>query len=340
MTRLKRAEEALRASEERYGALFNSIDEGFCVIEMFFDKNEKPVDYRFLEVSPSFEKQTGLKDAQGKSMRELAPDHEQHWFDIYGKIAVTGVPVRFQNRAEQLHRWYDVYAFRFGAEEKRQVGILFNDITERKRIEEHRDLLLRDANHRVKNALTTVQAIASQTLRHSTTLEDFRLAFQGRLSALARVHDLLVNENAQGADIAQLLRQTLAPHGAGDGGHITIDGPPQTVPRLSGTSLLLIFHELATNAAKHGALSVGGGRLTVTWELEEGGPGAPRQIHLRWVESDGPRATAPAHRGFGTTLIERVTAQELGGTANLDFRETGLHCELIFPLQFNRDTPE
>ena len=132
----KRAEYELSEAEKHYRMLFNAIDEGFCIIEVIFDENEKPIDYRFLEINPSFEKQTGLIDAQGKRMRELAPKHEEHWFEIYGKIAVTGQPARFVNRAEQLHRWYDVYAFRFGQPENRQVAILFNDITERKRVEE------------------------------------------------------------------------------------------------------------------------------------------------------------------------------------------------------------
>jgi PAS domain S-box-containing protein len=126
---------ALRASEEQYRTLFNSIDEGFCIIEMIFDNRQKPVDYRFLSVNPAFEKQTGLIDAQGKTMRWFAPNHEEYWFDIYGGIALTGEPARFENRAEQLHRWYDVYAFRFGKAEKRQVAILFNDITIRKETE-------------------------------------------------------------------------------------------------------------------------------------------------------------------------------------------------------------
>ncbi|MDD5139454.1 MAG: PAS domain S-box protein [Verrucomicrobiales bacterium] len=130
------AQRALRESEARYRTLFNSIDEGFCIIEMMFDEQEKPVDYRFLEINPSFEKQTGLRDAVGKRMRELAPQHEAHWFETYGRIAVTGEAARFQNRAEQLHRSYDVYAFRFGEPKSRQVAILFSDITERKQMEE------------------------------------------------------------------------------------------------------------------------------------------------------------------------------------------------------------
>jgi PAS domain S-box-containing protein len=136
VTGRKRVEEALRESEERYRWLFNAMDEGFCIVEVIFDDEDRPVDYVFLEVNAAFEEQTGLIDAQGKRMRELAPAHEEYWFETYGEIALTGRPARFVNRAEQLHRWYDVYAFRFGQPEDRQVAILFNDITERKHAEE------------------------------------------------------------------------------------------------------------------------------------------------------------------------------------------------------------
>lgn len=135
VTKRKQAEDQLKESEEKYTKLFNSIDEGFCIIEMIFDARKKPVDYRFLVINASFERQTGLHDAVGKRMREFAPDHEEHWFEIYGKIALTGESVRFENRAEQLRRWYDVYAFRFGEPKNLQVAILFNDITERKKAE-------------------------------------------------------------------------------------------------------------------------------------------------------------------------------------------------------------
>ncbi len=97
-----------------------------------FDEQERPIDFRFLELNPAFEKQTGLSNALGRRMRDVAPNLEEHWFEIYGRIALTGEPARFQNEAKELHRWYDVYAFRLGEPHRRQVAILFNDITARK----------------------------------------------------------------------------------------------------------------------------------------------------------------------------------------------------------------
>ena len=135
LTDRKRAEAELRQSEKNYRVLFESIDEGFCTIEVLFDENEMPFDYRFLQISPSFERQTGIKNAAGRRMREIAPLHEEHWFENYGRIALTGEPMRFENEAKQLGRWYDVYAFRVDEPGRRNVGILFNDITERKRAE-------------------------------------------------------------------------------------------------------------------------------------------------------------------------------------------------------------
>jgi PAS domain S-box-containing protein len=133
---MKQAEEALRKSEERYRTLFNSLIMGFCTIEVLFDGDGKPVDYRFLEINPAFEGQTGLRNAQGKRIRELVPDNEEYWFEIYGKVALTGEPARFVNEAKALGRWYDVSAYRVEGPKSRKVAIIFNDITEGKRAEE------------------------------------------------------------------------------------------------------------------------------------------------------------------------------------------------------------
>ena len=131
----KQAEEALRLSEERYRALFENMNEGFCMAEVLFDADNQPIDYRLLEINSVFEKHSGLKDAQGKTARELHPELEQYWIDLYGKVVLTGEPVRYENHSEALGRWFDVSAFRIGQPESRKVAILFKDISQRKQTE-------------------------------------------------------------------------------------------------------------------------------------------------------------------------------------------------------------
>ena len=136
ITARKRAEEALRQSEARYRTLFETMDEGFCIFEMLFDEQDKPIDYRFLEGNPAFARFTGLENAIGKTARELVPNLEAHWFELYGNVALTGEPLRFVQGSAAMGRWFEVYAFRFGRPESRQVALLFTNITERKQAED------------------------------------------------------------------------------------------------------------------------------------------------------------------------------------------------------------
>jgi PAS domain S-box-containing protein len=142
VTGRKETEAALRRSEAQYRMLFNSIDEGFCVIELLFDDAGAPVDYRFLEANPMFEQQTGLSRVVGKTAREVVPSLEPHWFATYGAVALSGEPLRFTDEAKAMGRWFDVYAFRLGGSESRKVALLFTDITERRRAEAEREGLL------------------------------------------------------------------------------------------------------------------------------------------------------------------------------------------------------
>lgn len=130
ITKKKQNEEALRKSEEKYHILFNSIDEGFCIIEVIFDAVGKPANFRYLKVNRAFEKQSGIQNAVGKCIRDLVPDLEEEWFEIYGKVALTGEPIRFQNESKVLNCWYSLYAFRVGTQDKGKVAVLFKDITD------------------------------------------------------------------------------------------------------------------------------------------------------------------------------------------------------------------
>jgi PAS domain S-box-containing protein len=147
----KEAEAALRESEARYRTLFENVDAGFCIIEMIFDAEGRPVDYRFLEVNPAFEKQAGFSNAAGRRMREIVPEHEELWFERYGRVAMTGEAMQFEDGSAALGKWWDVHAFRIGAPEQRRVALLFKDVTERRRIDSY--LRANEARLRFQNEL-------------------------------------------------------------------------------------------------------------------------------------------------------------------------------------------
>jgi PAS domain S-box-containing protein len=168
LTRRQQAQEKLRESDERYRTLFNTLIEGFCIIEVIFDAESRPVDYRFLEINEAFEGQTGLKNARGRLMRDLAPEHEVHWFEIYGRVALTGQPAHFVNEARALGRWYEVNAYRVGEPERRRVAILFSDISERKRAEEK----IRASEEKFARAFATnPAALAITRIEDGVTIE-------------------------------------------------------------------------------------------------------------------------------------------------------------------------
>lgn len=197
------------------------------------------------------------------------------------------------------------------------------DITERKQAEERQRLLLEELNHRVKNTLASVQAIALQTLRSSPP-EQFAGLFQSRLEALAQAHDLLTRRHWTGARLDEVADLALKPYGAD---RVAITGPSVSLAPGVAVSLHLAFHELATNAAKYGALSVAGGRVLLDWRLGEGG-----KLLLAWREEGGPPVRPPVRRGFGTRLIERGLAHDLDGEVKLDFAPGGVRCALHIPF--------
>lgn len=181
-------------------------------------------------------------------------------------------------------------------------------------------LLVEELNHRVKNTLAVLQAIASQTFRSATRPE--RVTFDGRLGALARAHDLLSQEKWAGAGMHDVVNRVLEPYSVLGTPRISITGPkvPLTPPR--AVMMSMILHEIATNAAKYGALSNDSGSIAISWALRADAPAEGLQV--TWVESGGPRVTAPTRKGFGSRLIERCARDQLGGSATADFLPTGV----------------
>ncbi|AWN48651.1 histidine kinase [Methylobacterium terrae] len=204
------------------------------------------------------------------------------------------------------------------------------DVTERKRGDEHRALLAEELNHRVKNSLATVQSIANQTLAHATSLAEARTAFNARLQSLASAHDVLTRESWEGATLAEIVEESLRPFRTATGARFKTGGPPVRLPPRLALAFVMALHELATNAVKYGALSNAQGRVILNWDVVDGA--SPGRLWLRWEEIGGPPVAEPTRRGFGSRMIERVLAAELGGTAEVEYRPRGVVATVEAPL--------
>jgi two-component sensor histidine kinase len=316
-----------------YRALFDAIDYGFCIIQVLFDAQGRPHDYRFLETNTTFVAQTGLHNAVGCTMRTLEPEHEAHWFEIYGDVALTGKPLRFERPAGALGRWYDVYAFRVDAPAKHHVAVLFNDITQRKRDEERLVLLNREIGHRARNMLAVVSSIARLT--NAESVEAYKTALLGRIDALAISQSLVSEASAEQVDIVRLMEEELATFRSAQPQRVTLSGPSVMLDPASVQALAMAAHELATNAVKHGALSTDQGHVSVEWSQGEDG-----QVRLRWSETGGPAVREPTRRGLGLGTIMSCAYDEFGsGQVGFDWRPQGLVCELTLPGSRSRREP-
>jgi len=202
------------------------------------------------------------------------------------------------------------------------------DMTERKTAEERHKTLIDELNHRVKNTLATVQAIAQQTMRDETARE-IREAFIARLMALSKAHDLLAIEGWRAADLKAIVRDVLAPFQSGGHERIQFSGNSVKLNPTMALTMSMVLHEMAGNAAKFGALSTAGGRLAVSWEVDRGLKG--QTLYLVWIETGGPTVRSPGERGFGTRLLERGIVQQLHGMAVVDFEPAGLRCRMEIP---------
>ncbi|WP_110350645.1 HWE histidine kinase domain-containing protein [Methylobacterium sp. B4] len=229
-------------------------------------------------------------------------------------------------------RWLQVRGQAFydgGGSPVSMAGVTI-DVTERKRAEEHRALLADELNHRVKNSMATMLSIASQTLRNASSLEDAQETLVARVKSLSAAHDVLTRESWAGASLGEVVGEALHAFQDDARQRFLVNGPEVWLePRLA-LAFTMALHELATNAVKYGALSNEGGRVVLDWEVMDAAT-SPR-LRLRWEEVGGPPVVAPSRTGFGTRLIERALATEMGGTARIEYHPRGISFELMAPL--------
>ncbi len=310
-----RLQRALAQSEARASRLLESITDGFIAVArdwriIFLNDQGERILRPLLRSGAAF---------RGASFWEAFPEVVGTPFEaVYRRAMEEGVAGSTEAYFAPLGTWFDlrVYPTADG------ISGHFLDVGERKRAERHRELLIHELNHRVKNTLAIVQAIAVQTFRAKPDLASGAAAFQQRLSALGAAHNLLTREHWEKVSLGALAQEVTAT--ASDrADRMELEGPEMALTPKAAITLGMALHELCTNALKHGALSVEAGRVELSWG--EAGPGG---LWLIWREWDGPPLLPPTHRGFGLRMIEQALAQEFAGQVTLEFLPDGLVCTL------------
>jgi PAS domain S-box-containing protein len=270
----------------------------------------------------------------GRTEAQLLPPESREAVIALKRAALeTGSPQDSEVSINTLsgERWYDLHI-----EPLRDIGgtivglsCAAVDITERKEGEVHLRLLMRELTHRSKNLLAVIQAMARQTAHHVGSIEAFLEQFSARLQALATSHDLLVQESWYGVSLFELVRSQLGHYLDSEGPQVSVDGPSVVLKPEAAQSLGLALHELATNAAKYGALSVSGGHVSINWTRL---PAAESNgVEIWWSEERGPKVKAPRKRGFGTMVIQHNLARALDAEVSMSFSPAGLRCRIVIP---------
>jgi PAS domain S-box-containing protein len=269
-----------------------------------------------------------LHDDEGVRTKFHPDDMEQMWANVAKALDPLGDGLyEVEYRVKQLDggwRWLSAWGlveFEGEGPDRKAVAIAgaSRDLTAMKRAQELQRLLANELNHRVKNTLATVQSITSQTLRGATDLELARNALEERIISLSRAHDLLTDRSWSGADLRDVVQKALQPFSPAQ---LELAGPSVEMPPQHALALSLALHELATNAAKYGALSAPEGRVQVAWTNDG------RELRLCWQERGGPPVSPPVRRGFGSRLLE-ATFRDLGGRSVIDFGAAGVRAEFF-----------
>jgi PAS domain S-box-containing protein len=269
------------------------------------------------------------EDMLGRVLWELLPGARETGL---GKLFLGTMESRETIRNEEESvvfpgRWMAYRLFPLGD----GMGVVFRDITDRRRAEAQRDLLITELGHRIRNTLAIVQAIAAQTFGASGLDPSVRRAFEARLVALSNVHGVLTQRSWQSADLHDVIRSAIQPHGAQGQERFSVQGPPLRLGPKSAVALSMAVHELCTNATKYGALSATAGRVDISWAVEG------ERLKWQWRERGGPPVVAPVRTGLGSTMIERSLAAQLSGRVTIDYAADGLTCAIDAPLEAIRE---
>ena len=279
-----------------------------------------------------------LHDDEGVRDKFHADDMDLMWSRVAKAVDPDGDGLYdVEYRVKQLDgswKWLSAWGyveFEGEGEDRKPVAITgaSRDISELVQATDAQKLLINELNHRVKNMLATVQSVAMQTQR--STPDAFSERFEARLMALSRAHDLLTHHQWAGVGLRELLEQAVSPFAGGDADSaIRLGGPDHTLSAQAALALAMVIHELATNAAKYGALSVPSGRVDLVWSVRA--KDGADWLFMEWLEQDGPAVKEPARRGFGSRLIQRTIDKDLGGKADIRFLPAGVQGTLAFPL--------
>lgn len=329
------AERRIAAEKDRLRELFHQAP-GFMVIY-------SGPEHVFELVNEAYYQLVGRREIVGRPLLEALPELADQGYDtLLDEVYRTRQPFvgrslsvyLLRDPSKQPEQRFVDFVYQPILDREGQVTGVFaegSDVTERVRSEEHQRLLLNELNHRVKNTLTTVQSIVSQTLRTAGSMEAAQEAIESRLFALSRAHDVLTRENWDGAWIGEVIAQAISPFQAAGQKRIHSQGTEVRLPPNVALAIAMALQELATNAVKYGALSNGTGQVAVSWSVDRARE-IPHLV-LTWEEMGGPPVTPPARRGFGTRLVERSLAQgRMSGEARISFAPTGVVCTIAAPL--------
>lgn len=331
VTARREAEAKLSRSEQRLSLVVRQSPMASIVWDL---------EFRVIEWNPAAEGIFGYPahEAMGRHARFIVPEEVQpHVDEVWRALMARAGGTRSTNvnvtrAGERIHcEWYNTPLI---GPDGRVVGVasLVENVTERVHAEERQRLLMLELDHRVKNNLAVVLSLAEHSLHSATGLRDFSESFLGRLRALARMHTLLAQSRWRGAPLRELLERSIEAFTLGSGTRVLLHGPDIDLSTREASALSMVVHELATNAAKHGALSAPGGTVTLSWRVDPpmNGEGEPA-LRLEWSEQGGPPVTPPARRGVGLTVIEEALTYELNGHVRLEFDPAGVRCGITIP---------